>query len=95
MPVCAECGMPVDKATTYHPYAACLMFKACHSSDVVQANINAVVAHGVAAERERCASLCDAYAAERHALDEPGDEKRIQGHKAVTAHVLANRIRGA
>lgn len=46
MPVCAECGMPVDRATTYHPYAACLMFKACKSSDVVQANLDAVVAHG-------------------------------------------------
>jgi hypothetical protein len=48
----------------------------------------------VLAERERCAALCDVYAAERHARDEPGDEKRIQGHKAVTAHILANRIRG-
>lgn len=47
MPVCAECGMPVDKATTYHPYAACLMFKACQSSDVVQANLDAVVFHGM------------------------------------------------
>ena len=47
MPVCAECGMPVDKATTYHPYAACLMFKACQNSDVVQANLDAVVFHGM------------------------------------------------
>ena len=45
--------MPVDKATTYHPYAACLMFKACHSSDVVQANLDAVVAHGMSEEFER------------------------------------------
>lgn len=55
-----------------------------------------VVGAAVEAEvRERCAKLCDAYAAERHTRDEPGDEKRIQGHKAVTAHVLAQRIRGA
>lgn len=47
MQICAECGMPVEKATTYHPYAACLMFKSCQSSDVVQANLDAVVFHGV------------------------------------------------
>jgi len=47
MQICAECGMPVDKATTYHPYAACLMFKACQNSAVVQANLDAVVAHGL------------------------------------------------
>lgn len=48
MNICAECGMSVDKATTYHPYAACLMFKACQNSDVVQANLDAVLAHGIA-----------------------------------------------
>ena len=53
MPVCAECGMPVDNATTYHPYAACLMFKACHNSVVVKANLDAVVWHGMAEEFER------------------------------------------
>jgi hypothetical protein len=38
--------MPVDKAADYHPYAACLMFKACRDSEGVQANLDAVVAHG-------------------------------------------------
>lgn len=47
MPVCAECGMTVDKAMTYHPYAACLMFKACQSSGAVQANLDDVVFHGM------------------------------------------------
>lgn len=43
--VCAECGMP-GKADEYHPYAACLMFKQCHSSETVQANLDAVIAYG-------------------------------------------------
>ena len=46
MQICSECGMPVEKATTYHPYAACLMFKACHDSAVVQAALDAVVFYG-------------------------------------------------
>ena len=45
--ICKECGMPVDDSVTYHPYAACLMFKACQSSDVVQANLDAVIFHGI------------------------------------------------
>lgn len=40
---CGECGMPCA-ANEYHPYAACLMFKACHNSEVVRANLEAV--HG-------------------------------------------------
>ena len=42
---CNECGMPVDAVATYHPYAACLMFKACGDSEMVQANLDAVAAH--------------------------------------------------
>jgi hypothetical protein len=45
MDKCKECGMPVTVGE-YHPYAACLMFKACLSSDIVQANMDAVQAHG-------------------------------------------------
>jgi len=54
MQICAECGMPVEKATTYHPYAACLMFKACHDSTVVQANLDAVIAHGSEVNVREC-----------------------------------------
>lgn len=46
---CGECGMPLPQAESqfvYHPYAACLMFKQCHDSTVVQANLDGVVAHG-------------------------------------------------
>ena len=42
---CKECGMPVTTGE-YHPYAACLMFKSCHDNEIVQANLDAVQAHG-------------------------------------------------
>lgn len=42
---CTECGMPCE-STDYHPYAACLMFKACHNSATVKANLDGVVAFG-------------------------------------------------
>ena len=43
---CMECGMLVSPAE-YHPYAACLMFKSCHDSATVQANLDAVIAYGL------------------------------------------------
>lgn len=42
---CGECGMPV-LPYQYHPYAACLMFKACHHSGTVEANLQAVIEKG-------------------------------------------------
>jgi len=42
---CQECGMPCSPKD-YHPYAACLMFKACHDSQVVKVNLDSVVAWG-------------------------------------------------
>jgi len=38
---CGTCGMPCTPGE-YHPYAACLMFKACHDSETVRANLEAV-----------------------------------------------------
>lgn len=38
---CGTCGMPCTPGE-YHPYAACLMFKACHNSETVRANLDAV-----------------------------------------------------
>jgi hypothetical protein len=35
---CTQCGMPCE-AGEYHPYAACLMFTACHDSEMVRANL--------------------------------------------------------
>jgi len=36
--ICAECGMEVRRGE-YHPYAACLMFKACGDRETVQSNL--------------------------------------------------------
>lgn len=38
---CGDCGMPCAPGE-YHPYAACLMFKACHNSETVRANLQAL-----------------------------------------------------
>lgn len=35
---CQECGMYV-RSDQYHPYGACLMFKACGDGSVVKANL--------------------------------------------------------
>jgi len=51
MDECKECGMPVD-ANEYHPYAACLMFKACYDSATVKANLDSVINHGYQAHIE-------------------------------------------
>lgn len=45
MTKCQECGMPV-KDGEFHPYAACLMYKACHSPEDVRGNIAALYQHG-------------------------------------------------
>jgi hypothetical protein len=44
--ICQECGMPCE-ATEYHPYAACLMFKACHNSATVRAGVDSICAHAI------------------------------------------------
>ncbi|MBR8279749.1 hypothetical protein [Burkholderia vietnamiensis] len=45
MTPCAECGMPC-RTGEYHPYAACLMFKACNNSDTVRGNLQDVLDAG-------------------------------------------------
>ncbi len=42
---CTECGMMVGKVE-YHPYAACLMFKASKSATIVRDNLTAVIRYG-------------------------------------------------
>ncbi len=49
---CMECGMLV-KATEYHPYAACLMFKAGHNEGMVRANIMGVLMYASAPLKEQ------------------------------------------
>ena len=41
MTPCGACGMPCDPAE-YHPFAACLMYQACHNGDTVRANLEAI-----------------------------------------------------
>ncbi len=43
---CAECGMVLFEPTEYHPYAACLMFKASRDSLATRANLHQVVNYG-------------------------------------------------
>ena len=64
MEPCGDCGMPCAQGE-YHPYAACLMFKACHNSETVRANLNAVRAQPAPAasqkpltDGQRLAFLC-------------------------------------
>ncbi|MDQ0571524.1 hypothetical protein QFZ42_003358 [Variovorax paradoxus] len=48
--VCQECGMRCGP-NEFHPFAACLMFKGCHDSDKVRANLAFLATHaGAAAE---------------------------------------------
>jgi hypothetical protein len=42
---CRECGMMVWPGE-YHPFAACLMFKACSNAEQVNTNLEAVLEHG-------------------------------------------------
>lgn len=42
---CKECGMRLHDSFEYHPYAACLMFRACGDRATVLANLNAVLKH--------------------------------------------------
>jgi hypothetical protein len=43
---CCECGMVVERSNNYHPYAACLMYKACKSETTVRENLAAVIEYG-------------------------------------------------
>lgn len=62
---CAQCGMAMLHQAEYHPFAACLIFKACRDGQKVRENLGAVIDH----VRER-----DARSAARHAaLPETGE----------------------
>lgn len=45
---CAACGMAIE-APAYHPYLACVAFKALQDGNKVQANLRAVVEYGMKA----------------------------------------------
>ena len=40
---CGSCGMHIEHPREFHPYAACLMFKACRNGNTVDANLGFVI----------------------------------------------------
>lgn len=56
MALCDQCGMDCS-AGAYHPFAACLMYKACGNEATVAANLAAVEGHGAEAEKDRLRPL--------------------------------------
>ena len=53
---CGECGMPCLPGE-YHPYAACLLFRACRNSDTVRGNLQDAQDHATAAQAAEIESL--------------------------------------
>lgn len=58
MDTCQECGMTVESGE-YHPYAACLMFKACGNADTVRGNLQDVLDHVRNAVLEEAMKVCE------------------------------------
>jgi hypothetical protein len=52
---CGACGMRTRHPREYHPYAACLMFEACHDAEKVRDNLEVVIAHAQAAGQREAA----------------------------------------
>ena len=50
---CGDCGMEVVFPDEYHPYAACLMFKACGNPKTVTDNLDSVIAYGLKQRKEQ------------------------------------------
>ena len=50
---CAECGMIISRRGEYHPYAACLIFKACGSGSETRANLSRVVDYGMRTSKQK------------------------------------------
>lgn len=44
----------------YHPFGACLMFKACHNSDIVRANLKAIRYEADRASHDRLSAEVEA-----------------------------------
>lgn len=48
---CSRCGMLTSGPKEFHPFSACLMFKACGNSNTVRANLKGVVEFGRLVQR--------------------------------------------
>lgn len=58
MTTCQDCGM-VCEPTEFHPFAACLMFKACHNGGLVRDSLQFLAEEAVKQEREACAKIVE------------------------------------
>ena len=58
---CAECGMTLQTTREFHPWAACVFFKAGRTAPTVRGNIKAIVEYGMKAQKKGV-SLKDAMA---------------------------------
>lgn len=72
MIACTECDMPCAPGE-FHPFAACLMFKGCHNSATVRANLApfATLAAAFQAEVDARRDKTEAVLAERLAFKRP------------------------
>ncbi|WP_231755880.1 MULTISPECIES: hypothetical protein [unclassified Burkholderia] len=82
MKKCAECGMSY-RAGEYHPYAACLMFMACHNGDTVRGNLQDVLDTALRTIPDRDAGLEDAAVL----MEQRAAEIEACGN--MTAHTMA------
>lgn len=80
---CAKCGMPC-RAGEYHPFAACLMFKACHNSETVRANIAPLQA-----ENERLRAEVERLRADRDSWEQQASDRVADWH---AEHLRAERL---
>lgn len=87
---CADCGMPCTPRE-YHPYAACLMFKACHNSDTVRANLTTARAPAAAPQGRTLAEfVLQALLAAGHVTQEKVDAAmRLPGAPAASGKPVA------
>lgn len=49
---CAACGMLIEPAGEYHPWAVCALKKAGYDNATIKANVGAVLNHGRRLERQ-------------------------------------------
>jgi hypothetical protein len=81
--------MELKDATEYHPYAACLMFKACHDGETVRANLDGVRANGAQWEYEALMPKHDALAA--RLAEAERDAARYRTRRAEFSQTLNER----
>lgn len=77
---CGDCGMPVG-ADDFHPFGACLMFKACKNSETVRANMDFMrdyFAADLTAQLSAAVSACDMARLEAMTLQKERDELRAE-----------------